>query len=240
MKRPLPLVLIFLVAGLLIYWLSYQESANQESENIQHVPSSPQDTYTLNKYEDAKVEIKKEESLRKHDKKPEQNLAQAEINDTPTFWEKKLCEQEEGTETCVIKEEVDISEAIMTDEGNMRGRPTNIILQSSNFSEILRNMRGEVYTSEVHQSEAEFSQFLAKHFGHYPSSMIDLACNQQLCLMEVDVDAETNVQELSDIVYSGQWPQGTVVMLAPVYSGNRLKLRIATNTQDEPEASLVL
>lgn len=151
-------------------------------------------------------------------------------------WREQLCQQ--NSDGCVLQEHVNVSTVLPTDNGDLRAEPAGIIMQSESFYKALEQMRTEKDHSDAYIFEDELVTYLTTTMGDYPGSMVQAACSQQVCLAEVEVDYETDLQEISELINSTDWPHGSSI-IAPVYSGNRLKLRVTTMTRHHPNGGVV-
>ncbi len=151
-------------------------------------------------------------------------------------WREQLCQQ--GSDNCILHQNINVSTVLPTKHGDLRAEPAGIIMQSKSFDSVLEQMRTEKDHSDAYIFEDELLAYLTASMRDYPGNMIQAACSQLVCLAEVDVDGETNLQEISELINSNDWPHGSTI-IAPVYSGNRLKLRVTTMTRHHPNGGVV-
>lgn len=163
-------------------------------------------------------------------------IQQVEAVSDTSLWREKLCQRD--LQDCVLYEHLNMSEILPTEHGALRIEPAGIIMQSKGFHAALKKLQGEKEHFDAYQYEDELATYLAENMGHYPSSIIEVACSQSVCLAEINVDAESDLQEMSEFINSNEWPHGSSI-IAPVYSEGRLKLRVTTMTKYHMDGGVV-
>lgn len=138
----------------------------------------------------------------------------------------KLCH--DHLNDCVADTTLNFSTELGNATGDLQSEAVGILLQSTNFNDVFTKFSTEKSLPEAFQSESMLQQFVQAGIGAIPTAKEQTACSNTVCMVEVDVDSETDLTALNTIVNSEQWPMGSSVIV-PVYDDQRLKFRIVTS-----------
>jgi hypothetical protein len=137
----------------------------------------------------------------------------------------RLCHQH--SEDCVADTTLNFSIELSNATGDLQTEAVGILLQSTNFNDVFTKFSTEKSLPEAFESESMLQQFVQAGIGAIPTAKEQTACSNTVCMVEVDVDSETDLTALNTIVNSEQWPMGSSVIV-PVYDDQRLKFRVVT------------
>lgn len=126
---------------------------------------------------------------------------------------------------CIANTELNYDRVLMLNEADLNANAAQVVLTAQNFSAVIDTLASTKSAPEAFENEQKLQNYLNQQVNQFPGGVVQSRCGDQVCLMELDVDADTPIAKIEQIFASSNWPAGSTVEW-PQTNDHRLKYRV--------------